>query len=57
MSPIAVQVAKSLIDGKSGAGLATTLETLAGIATIGTADLKEGISALREKRPAKFEGR
>jgi len=57
MSPIAVQIAKSLIDGKSGAGLAATLETLAGVATIGTADLKEGIAALREKRPAKFEGR
>ena len=57
MSPIAVQIAKSLIDGRNGTGLAVTLETLAGMATITTADLKEGIAALREKRPPKFEGR
>jgi enoyl-CoA hydratase/carnithine racemase len=57
MSPIAVQIAKSLIDGRTGTGLAATLETLAGMATLTTADLKEGIAALREKRPPKFEGR
>jgi enoyl-CoA hydratase len=57
MSPIAVQIAKSLIDGRTGTGLAATLETLAGMATIATADLKEGIAALREKRPPRFEGR
>jgi enoyl-CoA hydratase len=57
MSPISVQIAKSLIDGNRGAGLGVTLETLAGVATIATADLKEGIAALREKRPPKFEGK
>jgi enoyl-CoA hydratase/carnithine racemase len=57
MSPISVEIAKSLIDGSGGAGLGVTLETLAGVATIATSDIKEGIAALREKRDPKFEGR
>lgn len=57
MSPIAVQIAKSLIEGKGGSGFAVTLEMLAGMATISTTDLKEGIAALREKRSPQFEGK
>jgi enoyl-CoA hydratase/carnithine racemase len=55
-APIAVQVTKQLIDGGSGAGLATTLESLASGLTASTADGREGIAAFREKRPPRFVG-
>ncbi|KAA9010037.1 enoyl-CoA hydratase/isomerase family protein [Histidinibacterium aquaticum] len=56
-APIAVQIAKQVIDGRAGEGLPQTLEMLAGMATQSTGDLKEGISALKDKRDPVFGGR
>lgn len=55
-APIAVQLAKRAIDGRTGNGLSQTLEMLTGMATQNTSDLQEGLAAYREKRSAQFEG-
>ncbi|MDQ0474129.1 enoyl-CoA hydratase/isomerase family protein [Labrys wisconsinensis] len=57
MAPVSVQIAKTLVDARHGQGLGATLETLAGVATAATADVKEGIAALRARRRPVFEGR
>jgi enoyl-CoA hydratase/carnithine racemase len=55
-APISVQLAKKLINASTGDGRSATLEMLAGVATLTTNDLVEGISALREKRRPNFAG-
>ncbi len=55
-APLSVQYAKKLIDASTGEGLSATLEMLAGVATLTSEDLSEGIAAMREKRPPLFSG-
>jgi enoyl-CoA hydratase/carnithine racemase len=52
-APVAVQTAKQLIGNSSG----MVLESLAGAVNAFTEDAKEGLSAFRERRSPKFEGR
>lgn len=52
-APVAVQVAKQIMNGGTG----TTLEALASGLTAYTDDLKEGLAAFRERRPPNFRGR
>jgi enoyl-CoA hydratase len=52
-APVAVQTAKQLIGDSSG----VVLESLAGAVNAFTEDAKEGLSAFRERRSPKFEGR
>lgn len=54
-APIAVQLAKQLIDGDQGRG--ATLEALASGVAAFTEDLQEGLAAFRDRRPAEFQGR
>lgn len=56
-APIAVQAAKQLVDAAAAGVPARVLEPFAGALTATTADLAEGVAALRERRPARFEGR
>ena len=55
-APLAVQMAKQLIDGRS-ATASETLEALAGALAAHTADGREGIASFRERRRAQYEGR
>jgi enoyl-CoA hydratase/carnithine racemase len=55
-SPVAVQVAKQIIDGSAGLASAATLEGLAAAVTAATKDAAEGLAAYREKRQARFTG-
>lgn len=57
MAPISTQITKSILNGGSGIGSDATFELLAGMAASATEDAREGILALREKRPAEFQGR
>ena len=51
---IAVQVTKQLIDGSLPRGPTAALEALAAGFVAGTDDLREGVTAFREKRPPRF---
>jgi len=55
-APIAVQLAKQLIDGAAEGVATPLLESLAGGLTAATADLAEGIAAFRDRRPPTFGG-
>ena len=52
--PIAVQVAKQMINAAEGEEQASAIETLAGSLTAYTDDLAEGVAAFKEKRAALF---
>lgn len=55
--PIAVRLAKSLIDSSSASVPARILEQLAGAVTSATDDLRSGIGAFRAHQPPEFAGR
>jgi enoyl-CoA hydratase len=55
-APVAVQVAKQLIDACADGAPSRVLEPLAGALTATTADLAEGVAAFRARRPATFTG-
>jgi enoyl-CoA hydratase/carnithine racemase len=55
-APVAVQLAKQMIDGGSGLGANLALESMAGALSASTADGREGVAAFREKRPARYTG-
>lgn len=56
-APLAVRAAKQLVDAAAAGTPARVLEPFAGALTATTADFAEGVAALRERRPARFEGR
>lgn len=55
--PVAVQIAKSLINAAEGEDRDAPIEAIAGALTAMTDDLAEGVAAFRAKRPAQFTGR
>jgi enoyl-CoA hydratase len=55
--PVAVAIAKELINAAEGEESAATLEALAGALTAYTDDLKEGVAGFREKRAPRFTNR
>jgi enoyl-CoA hydratase len=55
-APVAVQIAKSLIDGAGGGAIGTTLEALADALAATTADGREGVAAFHERRAPHFTG-
>jgi enoyl-CoA hydratase/carnithine racemase len=55
-APVAVQVAKQLIDAAADGAPSRVLEPLAGALTATTTDLAEGVAAFRARRPAAFQG-
>ena len=56
-APVAVQLAKQLIDAAVGENRAATLEALAAGVASGTQDGREGVASFREKRPPEFSNR
>lgn len=54
--PAALQIAKLMIASATGESPAASIETLAAITAAKTGDLREGVAAFGEKRPAKFKG-
>src|SRR5437763_1773159 len=55
-APVAVQIAKSLIDGMDGGATGATLEALADALAATTVDGREGVAAFRERRTPHFTG-
>jgi enoyl-CoA hydratase len=56
-APVAVQLAKQIIDAAAEGAPSRVLEALAGGLTSATDDLKEGIAAFQQRRDATFTGR
>jgi enoyl-CoA hydratase/carnithine racemase len=56
-APVAVQIAKQLIDAAADGAPSRILEPLAGGLAAATADLTEGVAAFRARRSPNFEGR
>jgi enoyl-CoA hydratase/carnithine racemase len=56
-APVAVEVAKQLIDAAADGAPSRILEPLAAGLTASTADLAEGVGAFRARRSTAFEGR
>ena len=56
-APVAVQLAKQIIDAAADGAPSRVLEALAGGLTSATDDLKEGIAAFQQRRDATFTGR
>ena len=56
-APVAVQLAKQIIDAAAEGAPSRVLEALAGGLSSATEDLQEGLSAFTERRPAEFRGR
>src|SRR4051794_14385649 len=56
-APVAVQIAKQIIDAGDGFGAGVAFEALAGALAASTEDGREGVASFREKRAAKFTGR
>jgi enoyl-CoA hydratase len=52
--PAATQITKMLINAAEGEEVERALEAMAGAVAAGTMDLKEGITAFRDKRPPRF---
>jgi enoyl-CoA hydratase/carnithine racemase len=52
--PIAVSIAKELINAAEGEETAAAVEGIAGALVSYTADLKEGVASFREKRPPSY---
>jgi enoyl-CoA hydratase len=55
-APLAIELAKQLIDAAAEGASSAVLEPLAAGITAATADLSEGIGAFRDRRPAAFNG-
>ena len=55
--PVAVQIAKQLVNVAEGEEGPAAVEALAGALAAMTEDAKEGVGAFRDKRQAKFRGR
>jgi enoyl-CoA hydratase/carnithine racemase len=55
-APVAVQLAKQLIDGGAGHATGVTREALASALSATTSDLRDGLDAFRERRPPRFGG-
>jgi enoyl-CoA hydratase len=56
-APVAVQLAKQLIDAAADGAPSRVLEALAGGLTLSTEDLREGVAAFQGRRDAAFHGR
>jgi enoyl-CoA hydratase/carnithine racemase len=56
-APVAVQLAKQIIDAAAEGAPSRVLEALAGGLTSATEDLKEGIAAFQQRRDPTFTGR
>jgi enoyl-CoA hydratase/carnithine racemase len=56
-APVAVQLAKQIIDAAADGAPSRVLEALAGGLSAATEDLREGMAAFTERRPAEFHGR
>jgi enoyl-CoA hydratase len=56
-APVAIQLAKQLIDAAADGAPSRVLEALAGGLSSATEDLREGVAAFRERRDPAFHGR